>query len=168
MRPLNVDHFFAAAPLLNAVAVIGYIAAVAVLVYAIGVHVRLDAQRTLQYSLPGGPAPAVNTGPCADATGIERGLCKADAKIDATKAKIRRHLEKRRVQESIVTTESLPARSYPGLMFVRDTLVWAAEQADRQPTRASNESGPQIVDGAAPRPGRSLQAITTAQPFGRR
>jgi|SRR5687768_14284796 len=169
MRTLSVNHFFALPRLLNAVAVVGYVAAVAVLVYAIGIHVQLDAPRGVRYAHASGSAPLLTTGPCADATGIERGLCKADATIDATKAKIKRHLAKRRLQETTVAAESLPGPSYPALMFVRDTLVWAAEQADlkdRGPA-TGNPIELQHASGPVPPPTPSLRAVTVAGPFAR-
>ena len=149
MPSSNADHFFAARSTLNAVAASGYVVAVAVLVYAIVLHAQLDAPPTLRFAHASASVAPPATDACADASGIERGLCKADVKIDATKAKIKRHLAKRRLQDVTVAVE--PQQSFPPLSFVRETLVWAAEQADMaQPARASIRVRAQPVDDVTP------------------
>ena len=142
---------------LKAVAAAFYASVLTLLVYSLSLHVRLDPA-TERVQTPQA-AWASSAGACAEERGLERGMCKVDAKIDATRAKIKRHVGKRRLQAvNSIAEGSAAERSDPALGFVGDTLVWSVDRGAARIRGAVAERGLYRADGPSPAASSSVLA----------
>lgn len=163
VRALNAVHFIATRSALNAVAAACYITTVVILIYAIALHVRLESwvERLATGSLPMAASPSApgDSALCSDEQGLQRGLCKADFKVDTAKAKLKQRITKRKSPQAGPVQETLPQ-----LLPVSETLVWTPERADDtlgSRSLANMASQPSEINSAPPMNARASEKTPT-------
>jgi len=136
LRAAEVLHFCATRPVFTAASALCYLAAVGYLVYAIALQARLESWVTRVAMTAIDPAPisptAAESTPCANVSGMERGICKAEVRLEIKRSKLKQRAAARKVRVAPIAIEPAAIAPDPAVLTLFENgsvLEWASPVA---------------------------------------